>query len=807
METFFQDVHYGLRMLRKSPGFTVVAVLTLALGIGANTAIFSLVDGILLVPLPYSRPEQLVSVTGTYPRGAFVAMREQVHTMDVAAYAEGHDFNLTGLGEPVRLAGTLVSAEMFSVLGAQPEVGRTFYPGEDTAGQDNYVVLSHTLWQQRFGSDPSIVGRAIAIEGASRQVVGVMPADFRFPSPKTQIWLPLHNDPRDTLGYWATDYMPVVGRLRPGATLSQAHAEIRMFQSHVGELFPWHMPAEWNADVGVVQLRNGMVADVRTRLFMLLGAVALILMIACANVANLLLSRTAAREKEIGIRSALGAGRIRIARQLLTESVVLAAVGGLAGLGFAWAGLFLLKFTLPADTPRLLDVHMDWRVLAFTGGLSLFTGVVFGLAPALQSSRGALAESLKSGGRGAAISVSQRLRSALAVAEVGFAALLIIAAGLLIRSFWALSHVDPGFRPEHVITARVTPNESFCSDAGRCQAFYRSLLDQVQASPGVSSAALVNTLPLGGRVTKRSVDIEDYVASPGQASPLFWMDAVTPTYFHALDISLLSGRSFTDGEMSGNPAVAIVSAETARRFLPGRNAIGQHIKLLDETNWRTIVGVAPDVRAYDLKRTVPDWIKGTVYVPYSPTSTSEDRRVPAEMTIVVRTSSDETQVEAMLRRIVAGLNHDVPIGEVKTMSAVVSEAVATPASTTSLFVAFAALALVLGMVGIYGVLAFLVSKRTREIGIRIALGAQRRDVLWLVLREGAKFAVIGITLGLVGASVVTRWLSSELYGVSAADPLTYAAVAVMMGVVTMLACYVPARRAMRVDPLVALRYE
>jgi putative ABC transport system permease protein len=807
METLLQDLRYGLRLLWKSPGFTAAAVLTLALGIGANTAIFSLVNGILLVPLPYSKPEQLVTVTGTYPRGAFVAMREQVQTMDVATYAEGHEFNLTGLGEPVRLTGTLVSAELFSVLGARPELGRVFHPGEDAAGQDSYVILSHTVWQEQFGSDPNILGRVIQIEGASRQVLGVMPASFRFPSAKTQVWLPLHTDPRDVTGYWASDYMPVIGRLRPGRTLQEASAEVRLFQSHVGELFPWRMPADWNADISVIPLKNGMVADVRARLLMLLGAVALVLLIACANVANLMLSRAASREKEIGIRSALGADRRRIIRQLLTESVALALLGGLLGVALAGSGLSLLKFALPANTPRLSDVHMDWRVLAFACGLSILTGLIFGLAPALQSSRTALTESLKSGGRGAAMSVSQRLRGSLVVAEVGLAALLIIAAGLLIRSFWALSHVDTGFGSQQLVTARITPNQSFCHDAGRCQAFYRSLLDQVQTSAAVSDAALVNTLPLGGRVSKRSVQIENFVAPPGQASPLFWMDAVTPTYFHVMDIVMLSGRSFTEGEMSGNPPVAIVSAETARRFWPDQAAVGQHIRLLDEETWRTVIGVTADVRAYDLKRTTPDWIKGTVYVPYGPTATAEDKRMPAEMTIAVRTSGDESQVRAMLQRIVAGLNHDVPVTEVQTMSAAVSEAAATPASTASLFVVFAGVALTLGVVGVYGVIAFLVSRRTREIGIRIALGAQRYEIVWLILKEGARFAALGITFGLAGAFVVTRWLSSELYGVSAVDPLTYTTVAAAMAVVTILACYVPARRAMRIDPMSALRYE
>jgi len=808
METFLQDIRYGLRILWKSPGFTLVAVLTLALGIGANTAIFSLVSGILLVPLPYSNPEQLVSVTGTYPRGAFAAMRQQVRTMDVATYAEGHEFNLTGVGEPVRLTATMVSAEMFSVLGSRAQLGRTFYPGEDIAGQDNYVILSQSLWQDRFGSDPSIIGRAIQLDGLSRQVLGIMPAEFRFPSAKTQVWVPLHIDSSNVTSSWASDYMPVLGRLRAGSTVEQARAEIKLFQSHVGERFPFRMPKEWNADISVVPLQNNMVADVRTRLLILLWAVVLVLLIACANVANLMLSRAASREKEIGIRSALGAGLKRIARQLLTESVVLASLGGLMGLAFANAGISLLKFAMPANTPRLSDVHLDWRVLAFTFGLSIMTGLIFGLAPAFQSSRTVLAEPLKSGGRGATVSVSQRLRSFLAVAEVGLAALLIIAAGLLIRSFWALSHVNPGFQAEYLVTARITPNESFCNDTERCLTFYRSLLDQVQASPGVSGAALVNTLPLGGRVAKRSVSIENFVSpTGGMVSPLFWMNTVSPEYFRVMNVPLLSGRSFSTAEMSGNPPLAIVNAETARRFWPGQDAIGKHIRLLGEMNWRTVVGITADVRAFNLQRTTPDFMRGTIYVPLSSTSTLEDKRVPSEMTIAVRTNSDESQIGAMLQRIVAGLNHDVPVSEVRTMNAVLSEAVSTPASITSLFVSFATLALVLGMVGIYGVLAFLVSKRTREIGIRIALGAQRADVRWLILKEGAKFAAVGIGLGLSGAFVVTRWLSSELYGVSASDPITYVGVALAMALISMLACYIPARRAMSIDPLIALRYE
>lgn len=808
MNALFQDVRYALRQLRKSPGFTVVAVITLALGIGANTAIFSLVNGILLVSLPFPKPADLVSVTGTYPKGAIVAMREQVHSMDVAAYAEGHEFNLTRFGEPVRLTGTEVSAELLSVLGAQPELGRTFRPGEDTVGGDNYVVLSHALWEQRFGRDPAIIGRSIELEGVSRQVVGVMPATFNFPSPKTQLWVPLHNDPRNTPTYWAGDFMPVIGRLHPGSSMAQAAAEIRLFQPHVSALFPWRMPADWNADVSVVKLQNGMVADVRVRLLLLLGAVVLVLMIACANVANLTLSRAAAREKEMGIRSALGAGRQRIARQLLTESVVLSTFGGLFGLALAAAGVALLKTSLPADTPRLADVHMDWRVLAFTGALALVTALIFGLAPALQLSRSAVAESLNSAGRGAAASVSQWLRSSMAVAEVAFAVLLVISAGLLIRSFWALSHVDPGFRPQQIVTARITPNETFCNDTARCLAFYRSVLEQARTAPGVTDAALVNTLPLGGRVSKRSFDLEDFMnASNGTNQPLFWLDVVTPDYFRVMGVPLFAGRWFTEADESGGPPVVVITAETAKRFWKGRDVIGKHVRFVGEKEWRTIVGVVADVRAYDLQNSVPDYMRGTAYVPYTSQATLENGSVPAEMTIAVRTTSGGQEAGTTLRHIVSQFAPDVPVSEVRSMRAVVSEAASTPASTMFLFAAFAGVALVLGMIGVYGVLAFLVSKRAREMGIRMALGAQRRDVLWLVMKEGAKFAFAGVSLGLVGAVLVTRLLSSQLYGVSPMDPVTFAAVATLMAVITLAACYVPARRAMLVDPMVALRTE
>ena len=807
MTTLLQNLRYGLRLLLKNPGFTLVAIVTLALGIGGNTAVFSLVDGILLRPLPYNHPEQLFSVTGTYPRGAFSALREQAKTLEVATYTEGHEFNLTGMGEAARLAGSHVSAEMFSVLGSRAQLGRTFLPKEDLPGNDNLVILSNQLWEQRFGRDPGIVGRSVQLEGVNRQVIGVMPAEFRFPSAKTQLWIPLHVDSREEATYWRGDYMPVIGRLRPGFSLQQASSEIRLFQAHVGALFPWRMPAAWNADIDVVPLKNDMVSDVRARLLMLLAAVGLVLLIACANVANLTLSRAASRAKELGIRSALGAERGRLIGQLLTESLLLAALGGLLGLGVAAAGLRAFKAILPAGTPRLAEVHMDWRMLLFSGALALLTGFIFGIAPAIQTSRSAITQSVNSSERGSSTTVSQRLRNSLAVAEVAFAVLLVTAAGLLIRSFWALSHVKTGFQAEHVLTARITPNESFCSDNARCLSFYRSVLDKVQHHPGVNGAALVNTLPLNGRVAKRAIGIEGLALPAGESTPLLWMNVVTPEYFRVMGISLLSGRWFTEADSSGNPPVAVITESSAKKFFPGQNPVGRHVRFSEANDWMTVIGVVANVRAYDLQNDVPSYINGTLYVPQSPRSTLEGGRLPAQMTVTLRSSADEAQVSTMLRQMVGSLNAEAPVSEVRTMGEVMSEAVSTPASTATLFVAFAGLAMVLGIVGIYGVLSFLVSKRTREIGIRFALGAQRRDVLWLVMKEGARFSLTGIALGIAAAFAGSRLLASQLFGVGPSDPLTYVGVSVVMLLVTLLASYIPTRRAMRVDPLVALRYE
>lgn len=806
-DDLLQDIRYGARMLRKNPGFTIVAVLTLALGIGANTSIFSLVNGILLRPLPYHEPDRLVQVTGFYPKGAFVAVRSQVQAMEVAGYVQGYEFNLTVKGVRARVTATLVSANLFSVLGAPPEVGRGLRSGEDLATQNSYVVLSHHLWQQRFASDASVIGQWINLEGVQRQIVGVMPAEFGFPSPQTDLWIPLDIDPRNTVSYWAGDFMPMIGRLHPGATLAQASAEIRVFQSQVSLLFPWPMPANWNAGVAAISLRDGLVSDLRLRLLILLVAVALVLLIACANVANLSLARAAVRRKEISVRVSIGAARGRIVRQLITESMVISALGGAFGLLLANAGLSLLKSMLPSDTPRVSEVALDWRVLLYAAALAIITGIISGTAPALHASRPALAENLKAGSRGTTHSTSQPLRRALVIAELGLAVVLVCGAGLLIQSLWALSHVDPGFRSENVLTARITPNESFCNDPGRCFSFYRDLAHHVQSLPGVTSAALINTLPLGGRVQKRSVNIENYLMPAAAPEPLLWMNTVSPGYFQTMRIPMLRGREFAETDTSGNSRVAILSAGTAKRFFQNQDAVGRHIRLLGQEDWCTIVGVAADVRGYDLRQSEPQWMDGTVYLPYGPGASLEDGHVPAEMTLIVRSAGNQLQLGESLRKLASSLSEDTPLAEVNPMPVILSGATSTPRAITSLFTAFAALALVLGVVGIYGVISFFVGQRTREIGVRMALGARPRDVLKLVIREGLSLTLIGVAVGLAAAFALTRFLGSLLYGVRATDPLNFAGVALLFASVALAACYIPARRAMRVDPLVALRYE
>ncbi len=810
LETLLQDLRYGARTLRKNPGFTIVAVLTLALGIGANTAIFSLVNGVLLQPLPYPHPDRLVGFTQYFPKGPLVFMREQSRTMDLAGFSDNKEFNLTGSGDPVRLMGNAVSADFFSVLGEQAAMGRTFQKGEDQPGKDNEVILSRALWERRFQSDPNIVGRWITLEGVDRQIVGVMPADFQFVSPKTELWVPLHLDSGNIGDYWGDSYMALIGRLRPGATLEQARAELKTLRPRVLAAYAWRMPDDSFVDASVVSLEETIVGDARGKLLILLGAVGLLLLIACANVANLLLARATTREKEVAVRVALGAGRWRILRQLITESVLLSVLGAALGLGFAVYGLSIMKTTLPADTPRLVDVGLNGRVLIFTAVLAILTGIVFGLVPALGASRVDMTETLKSGGQRSATRGNHRASRLLVIGEVAISMILVVAAGLLVKSLWILSGTSPGFHSEHIVTARITPNESFCEVPGRCLAFYNELLERTRALPGVQAVAAVNGLPLGAGAEIFPGAVEAHPTPAGAHVPMFWEKIITPDYFHIMNIPVLRGRSFTESDTGPDAqAVVIVSKTTAERFWPGKDAVGEHIKPKWENEWRTVVGVVGDVREFDIKTDSASWIDGVIYTPYGPHAIrgSGAAAPPSDMTLVIGTSGDQVQIAGELKNVVAGLNNEVPVSQVSTMKSWVSEAMAEPRSISGLFAVFAALALLLGSVGIYGVVSYSVAQRTREIGIRMALGARRQEVLLLVVGQGVKLALAGVAIGIVGGLMLTRLMSGLLYGVHATDPVTYGAVAVLLLLVALAACFIPARRAMHVDPIVALRYE
>ena len=805
VDTLRQDARYACRTLRHNPGFALVAALTLALGIGANSAVFSLVDGILLAPLPFPSSGQLVSVNATYPGGAFALMRGEVTTLDVAVYAEGHACTLEAGGEPVRLTGARVSAELFSILGVKPALGRWLRPGEDAAPRDRFVVLSHAVWMERLRGDPRAVGRSIRLDGVAREVIAVMPPSFRFPSARTDLWVPLGLDPREASSYWAGDFMPVIGRLRPGATLAAAGADVRLFQSRIPARFPWPMPADWNRNLTAIPLRDALVGDVRPRLLILVVAVALVLVAACANVANLALARAMAREREIDIRAAIGASPRRIARQLFTESLILAAIGAVAGLLLATQALSVAKLVLPADTPRLSEVGLDWRAFGFTGLLGVLTGCAFGLAPTLRALRARPGGALGAGGRGAPLPVAAPVRSALTIAQVACAVLLVITAGLLVRSLWALSRTDPGFEADGVVTARVSPAASLCEVPDRCLAFYRSFDAGLSSAAVVRDAGLVNTLPLTGAVAKRSLEIEGRTRPPSETAPLVWLNVVTPGYFRVLDLRLESGRFFTHDDLAGRPAVAIVTSSTARRFWPRQQAVGRHLRFVGESRWHEVVGVIADIRGHDLTRDVPDWMAGSIYIPHGHNATMEDGHIASEMTVVVKTTMGTTQAGEILRAVVRSTGGAAAVSEVRPLQSVLAQAVAAPAATASLLVTLAGVALALGAVGVYGVLSFLVSRQRRDLGIRLALGAVPRDLVWLVVKEGGTLCGIGVLIGVAGALGVGYWMSSQLYGVTPTDPLTYAAVAVVVTLVTMAACYLPTRRAMGVDPLIVLR--
>ncbi|HWS87815.1 MAG TPA: ABC transporter permease [Pyrinomonadaceae bacterium] len=818
MRTLLQDLRFGVRMLWKRPGFTAVAVVTLALGIGANSAIFSVVNGLLLRPLPYADSERLAiiwthspgaNVAQDWPSpGQFEAVKAQANSFESLALAHGTSQNLAGETGAERIGAVRTTSNMFPLLGVRPLLGRVFLPEEDAPGRPPVVVLSHGLWQRRFGSDPNVVGRAVTLNGKSHEVVGVMPADFSLgyevmPTvgsvQQAEVLLPLALDAEGRARQGDENYN-VIGRLKPGATFEQARAELDQATRNLAQQFPEYYPPSRAFSFSARPLLEQVVGDVRPALLVLLGAVGFVLLIACANVANLLLARAAVREKEMAVRTAIGAGRWRIVRQLLTESLALSFAGGVLGLLIAFWGLDALRALAPGNIPRLSNITLDARVLLFTSLVTIMTGVLFGLAPALRSSRVNLGETLKEGGRGLAGGGGQRLRDALVVVEIALSLVLLAGAGLLVRSFMRVQQVEPGFDPRGVVSMRFavtgTPYQG-----ERSTEFFRQLLERARAMPGVESAGAVNSLPLSGTIGWGGITIEGYVpTTTGQEAIQADMRVAGVGYFETMRVPLLGGRHFDERDAAKDaPKVVVIDEKMARTYWPGQEPVGKRLKVGgadSEAPWLTIVGVVGGVKQYALDTDS----RVTIYMPHG-------QNPSGTMYVVARTSGDAGALAQSLAREARAIEPNVPVYDVKTMTERLSDSLARRRFAMTALGLFALVAMALAAVGIYGVMSYSVAQRTREIGVRVALGARRRDVLGLVLRRGMLLAALGIGAGLAGALPLARVLGSLLFGVSASDPVTYAAISLLLALAALLACYVPARRATKVDPMVALRYE
>jgi len=807
LEQLAQDLRFGMRMLAKHPGFTLVAVITLALGIGANTAIFSVVNKVLLQPLPFKDSDRLVIVweEGTaqgFPRNSvsaanYIDWRDQNQVFEGIAILGRMNFNLTGAGEPERIDGRRVSANLFDLLGVEPRLGRAFLPEEDQPGSNRVVILSHGLWQRRFGSDSTIIGKPLTLNGQSFTVIGVMPPHFQFPRPQDELWVPIAFTSQEASNRGNNSY-EVIARIRPGVNLGQAQAEMNTIAARLKQQYP---DVVKSSGAVVIPLHEQLVGDIKLALIVLLSAVGFVLLIACANVANLLLARAAVRQKEIAVRIALGASRMRLIRQFMIESLLLAALGGVVGLLLALWGVSLLKALIPENISQVQAITVDAKVLGFTIVVSLLTGLIFGLAPATQSSKVNLNETLKEGGRDSASgSHGNRIRGLLVVAEVAVSLVLLIGAGLLINSFLRLLNVDAGFRADNLLTINVVLPELKYPDQARRTAFYSDLLSRIEALPGVHSAAVTNYIPLTLQGDTFGISIEGRPDPGPDKRPDIVTRVISPKYFSTMGIELLQGREFGEEDRVDSPRVVVVSETMARRLWPGEDPIGKRIKPGPPDSplpWRTIIGVVKDVRQFELKADP----KLQMYYCYVQPAFF----VPSYL--VVRTDVEPLSLAAAVREAVWGIDKDQPVSNVRTMKEVLSESIARQRFSMLLLGIFALLALVLAAVGIYGVMSYSAAQRTREIGIRMALGAQSRDVLRLAIGQGMRLALVGVAVGLIGALALTRLIESLLFGVSTTDPATFAVITILLVAVALLACYIPARRATRVDPLVALRYE
>jgi predicted permease len=794
------DLKFAFRQLLKNPGFTTVAVLTLALGIGANTAIFSVIDGVLLKPLHYDQPGQLVQVweapspgkRNSVSPGVFLDWKQQSVTFDSLAAFNFAALNLTGTGEPERVYGVRISANGLNVLRARALLGRTFIADEDQPGKDKVVVLTYHLWQRRFGGETNVIARTIRLNEETYTIIGVLPPKF-LPWEDREFVIPYAFEPawankRD--GHW----LLVLGRVKPNVTIEQGRTELNAISERSRALYP-----EWKKDWGatVVPMREQITGAIKPTLLVLLGAVGCVLLIACANVANLLLAKASERQKEMAIRSALGASRWRVIRQLLAESLLLSLLGGLVGLLSAFWSVDALRQLSAVNMPRAQEVGLDLRVLGFALFISLFTGVAFGLAPAAKASRPDLNATLKEGGRGSQGGVRNRVRSGLIVSEVALALMLLVGAGLLLNSFFRLSMVSPGFNPQQALTMELSLPETKYAEAARRTAFFAQIVEGIEALPAVNSAGLAVSLPLaGGGPPDAFFTINGRVGGPqpGYAADF---DFCTPHYFRAMGIPLIRGRPFNERDPTSAAPVAIINEALAREYFPNEDPLGQHIT--QENNSWEIVGIVGDVRASGLAEKV----RPLVYRPQSFGSAYWNIRA----NLVVRTSLSPRGMAESIRQVILGVDPDQPVANVRTMEGVIAASVLQRRFILMLLGLFAGAALLLAAIGLYGVIAYAVSQRTREIGIRIALGATRQNVLSLVLGQGMKLALIGVGVGVAAAMALTRVMRNLLYEVKPTDPLTFACVAILLLGVALLACWLPARRATRVDPMEALRYE
>ena len=817
MESFWQDMRYGARVLLKSPGFTLVAVLTLALGIGANTAIFSVLNFVLLRPLEYSNPDQLVMVWERNLKkgfsesptsfGNFIDFRDSVKSIELAAFTDAN-FNVMGGDQPERVAGLRVSANLFSVLGTNPMHGRWFAPQEDKPGAGHVLILSYGLWQRSFGGNPNLVNQAVQLNSQSYTVVGIMPPNFKFPPSfsarnsgteetliNADLWVPLTTD--DVPLVRDIRNLKMIGRLKPGVTPQQAQAEINAIASRLDKDYP-----DVNAGIEshVIPLREQVTGDISLALWVLTAAVGLVLLIACANVANLLLAKATSRQKEIAIRAAIGATRLRILRQLLTESVLLGVLGGLFGLLFAIIGARTLIAFATVNIPRLKDFGFDPKVLLFTLVISLITSLVFGLAPGVAASKPNLNEALKEGGRSSSGGAARnKLRSALVVLELALAVVLVTASGLMFRSFLRLQGVNPGFNPANVLTLEIELPEATYKADQQQRLFQQQLLQKIRTIPGVVNAATVDNLPFSGNAFNSSFTIEGRPIPPVTERPRAYYRVVSPDYFSTMGIQVNRGNQFTDRDTADVPGIAIINDVAARKFWPGEEPLGKKIKRgrpESKNPWVTIVGIVGSGNQNSLREIA----QPEIYTPYL-------QNASRTFTLVTRTSVDPRTLAASIRKEVWATDKDLPVSNMKLMNELISNSVAQPRFYVILLSVFAGLALVLAAVGVYGVMSYSVTLRTRDIGIRMALGARPADIFKHIVGQALLLALIGLGIGIVLAITSTRVMSSLLYGINATDPLTLVATSLMLLAVALLASYVPARRATKVDPMVALRYE